>query len=916
MNLRIKTLLMISLILISSLLSGCSLLRGIIPSLPNKEASPVHNLTKDTYYVPGDYSTIQAAVDVANPGDTIIVRDGTYTENINVNKDHLIIKSENGAEETIVQAADPKFDVIGVRADYVSISGFTIIGANGESVAGIKLTYANYCNLYENRVLNNYDIGIFLYYSSNNSIKDNNVSSNGEGIFLDSSSHNMVSRNNIHNNDARAIYLHSSLNNVIDNNVSLNNESGVELYHSQDNILRNNTLKNKLGVTLVDSQNNIVFLNNFVNTVYNYVLIDSTNLWSSSEKITYTYNGKTYTNYLGNYWSDYSVSDANADGIGDTPYSINSDKDNYPLMKPFENYVIGEAPPVYPGYAIIVAGQAGWREKWLINRSTNCAYRVLCGLGFTDDDIFYLNNEAQDADDDGHNDVDGDPTRDNLKEAITEWATQRVGPSAPLILCMVGHGMEVGSFDLNELDQVLGFELEEWFGVLPKENEILIVIDACYSGSFITHPVNSISSKNRVIVTSCRADQEVFPYFNAFAKLFWEYLYLQQGYDVKEAFIRASQWPEWGEPQLDDPSEIAATMIIGRPSGPIIDLERLRWTTLCSPAELRVYDSEGRITGLVSGNIKEEIPDSIYIEESKTVIIWPAIDTYCDEVVGTDAGTYGLTVITSEDEETSVFTATDIPTSKNEIHQYTIDWDILSQGGEGVTVQIDSDGDGEFEWTCTSDSEFTSEDIFNPTYVFTDPKRGTKLGIKIDNKTFQFIASDGYDTGIVVADCMLTWRDRIFISHREGKCFKLSANVRTKNDFCWASLRDYENWKWYFLFDLPGVEEKGFVDFKAPGDTVAPVISDISATLVDGAITLNFSLSENMTATVVLEDAGGTPVIVVPDEDYLAGFNTVNLAAEDTETGMPLIPGGYTVWIIAIDAAGNFVTESRSVTIK
>lgn len=35
---------------------------------------------------------------------------------------------------------------------------------------------------------------------------------------------------------------------------------------------------------------------------------------------------------------DYFGNDTNNDGIGDAPYSIGSDKDNYPLMKPFENY--------------------------------------------------------------------------------------------------------------------------------------------------------------------------------------------------------------------------------------------------------------------------------------------------------------------------------------------------------------------------------------------------------------------------------------------------------------------------------------------------------------------------------------------------------------------------------------------------
>jgi pectin methylesterase-like acyl-CoA thioesterase len=37
-------------------------------------------------YVPDDYGTIQAAVDNATAGDTIIVRDSTYTENVHVNK--------------------------------------------------------------------------------------------------------------------------------------------------------------------------------------------------------------------------------------------------------------------------------------------------------------------------------------------------------------------------------------------------------------------------------------------------------------------------------------------------------------------------------------------------------------------------------------------------------------------------------------------------------------------------------------------------------------------------------------------------------------------------------------------------------------------------------------------------------------
>ena len=36
-----------------------------------------------TIYVPDDYAKIQQTVDAAGDRDTIIVRDGTYTENVN-----------------------------------------------------------------------------------------------------------------------------------------------------------------------------------------------------------------------------------------------------------------------------------------------------------------------------------------------------------------------------------------------------------------------------------------------------------------------------------------------------------------------------------------------------------------------------------------------------------------------------------------------------------------------------------------------------------------------------------------------------------------------------------------------------------------------------------------------------------------
>ena len=81
---------------------------------------------------------------------------------------------------------------------------------------------------------------------------------------------------------------------------------------------------------------------------------NSTNTWNSPTKIRYEYDGREYTNYLGNYWNDYMRTwwgapgerkDENKDGIGDIPYSKGI-VDNYPLMELFENYIIKEE--VYP----------------------------------------------------------------------------------------------------------------------------------------------------------------------------------------------------------------------------------------------------------------------------------------------------------------------------------------------------------------------------------------------------------------------------------------------------------------------------------------------------------------------------------------------------------------------------------------
>jgi len=140
-----------------------------------------------------------------------------------------------------------------------------------------------------------------------------------------------------------------------------------------------------------------------------------------------------------------------------------------------------------------------------------------------------------------------------------------------------------------------------------------------------------------------------------------------------------------------------------------IDEPDLNLAHLGSPGELRVYDSQGLVTGTVNGEVKKEISSSVY--SNNTVVILSPSGLYHYEVAGTGEGSYGLVVASFVHEKSNGFFAADIPTSANAIHRYTIDWGALAQGEKGVTVQIDSDGDGNFEKTFTSDMELTRDEF-------------------------------------------------------------------------------------------------------------------------------------------------------------------------------------------------------------
>ena len=229
------------------------------------------------------YATIQSAVNAASSGDSVIVTDGTYTENVNVNKT-LTIQSENGTDVTTVQAANVDANVFNVTVDYVNISGFTVQGATGGGGAlfsGIRLCEASYCAISDNKALNN-DFGIHLTdYSINNDISNNEVSNNMWGIRVYRSNDNNISDNNISSNsvDGINVTFGSSNNNISNNDISNNGQDGIYLWESNNNTLSgNSSTSSEAGIHLARSSNNNILSSDISNNNgYGIYLRDSSN---------------------------------------------------------------------------------------------------------------------------------------------------------------------------------------------------------------------------------------------------------------------------------------------------------------------------------------------------------------------------------------------------------------------------------------------------------------------------------------------------------------------------------------------------------------------------------------------------------------------------------------------------------------
>jgi len=340
----------------------------------------------DEIYCP-NYNNIQDGIDYVAGGGTVYVYNGTYYENLLIDKSLNLIGNEK--KLTIIDGCR-NGDVIRVDTNWFNITKFSITNAGpsefndagldtgssfcriekcnfyNNGYTGVRLNYANNIDIFDCNFFDNDEHGSYFRYSNkvnivncsfynnpswsmridhnSNNIKllNCNYFNNRVGIFfIQGANNNIVINCNFYNNSEGIVIHHGGggphpFNNTIEKCKIYDNSNGIRLNRSKDNTILNNSIYNNYiyGILILDNSiNNFIYHNNFYNNSINSYDKYS-NIWDNS------YPGG------GNYWSDYPFDDHNHginqdipgyDRIGDEPYSISgeSNKDKYPVMKPY-----------------------------------------------------------------------------------------------------------------------------------------------------------------------------------------------------------------------------------------------------------------------------------------------------------------------------------------------------------------------------------------------------------------------------------------------------------------------------------------------------------------------------------------------------------------------------------------------------
>jgi hypothetical protein len=285
-------------------------------NMPSSGSATLTVTSVGPVYYSANYASVQAAIDAAPSGATVIIAPGFCTEHLTINK-----------PLTIIGEKDPPVFGGGASAIYLTL----LSGASGSTVTGIEIT--------------NFPEGILVDNASHVSIYGNIMASIGSsGIVLEgSNATNNVIYGNIFQDTPTPINVTASAgNNTIYGNI-ITSQTNVTLSIGADgnSVYANSISGNEILVNMTGSNGNVIYHNNFLTATQITVLATGNNTWDDGHP-----SG-------GNYWSI-------------TPYFVGSNNtDHYPLMEPW---------PLASGHCISVISVVA--AKTVIGQGFNCSLTV------------------------------------------------------------------------------------------------------------------------------------------------------------------------------------------------------------------------------------------------------------------------------------------------------------------------------------------------------------------------------------------------------------------------------------------------------------------------------------------------------------------------------------------------------------
>jgi len=348
----------------------------------------------------GGFRTIQAALDAVQPGDTVRIRPGTYTENLVLRRSVTI----QGIGEPILHGTGHG-SVVSILADACKVRGLVIEHSGGDLQAedsgilvrsgsvvlednrlndvlyGIYLLRARKAIIRNNVIAGRPELplgergaGLHFWDSPENVIEDNTISDSRDGLYIQSSPGNLIRRNRVFRVRYGVHYMFSDKNSF-EGNIFTDSVAGAAIMYSSDiQFFNNSFLHNRgfssFGILFQDCERCLAERNFIVDnatgifmealrgsTFRNNVIAENDvalQMFSSADKNLFTGNnfvenlsplqliGRTTTTRFaeegkGNYWSNYSGYDLDANSIGDIPHKIQNVfeymEGNYPRLR-------------------------------------------------------------------------------------------------------------------------------------------------------------------------------------------------------------------------------------------------------------------------------------------------------------------------------------------------------------------------------------------------------------------------------------------------------------------------------------------------------------------------------------------------------------------------------------------------------